>query len=169
MTSIRYTAEPPYSIREFKESDLSQVVNINYNCLPENYPDFFFLGIYYKYPKSFLIAEINDEINNKVVGYVMYRKEKGISSFGLKWVDKGHLVSIAVLPDHRGKKIGKNLLLGGIQSMKFDYNVKEIILEVRVSNTPAIKMYQKNQFEIVQTLNQYYKDGENAYLMACKC
>ena len=99
----------------------------------------------------------------------MYRKEKGISCFGLKWVDKGHLVSIAVLPEHRRKKLGENLLLGGIQSMKFDYNTKEIILEVRVSNHSAIKLYQKNSFAIVKNLSRYYKDGEDAYLMAYKC
>ena len=99
----------------------------------------------------------------------MYRKEKGISCFGLKWVDKGHLVSIAVLPEHRRKNLGESLLLGGIQAMKFDYDAKEIILEVRISNEPAIAMYEKNSFSIVKTLSHYYKDGEDAYLMAYKC
>ena len=155
----------PSKILEFKEKDLSAVVDINSKCLPENYPDFFFLGIYYKYPKSFLVAKIN----NKVVGYAMYRKEKGISCFGLKWVDKGHLVSIAVLPEYRRNKIGENLLLVGNRVMKFNYNVHEIILEVRVSNIPAIKLYQNNNFNIVKRLSHYYKDGENAYLMAYKC
>ena len=155
----------PYVLREFKEEDLASVVDINLKCLPENYPDFFFLGIYYRYPKSFLIAEKE----KKIVGYAMYRKEKGISCFGLKWVDKGHLVSIAVLPEHRGKTIGHNLLLAGIHSMKFDYNAKEIILEVRISNTSAINLYKKNSFSIVKTLSHYYKDGEDAYLMAFKC
>jgi len=155
----------PYILREFKEEDLASVVDINLKCLPENYPDFFFLGIYYRYPKSFLIAEKE----KKIVGYAMFRKEKGISCFGLKWLDKGHLVSIAVLPEHRGKTIGHNLLLAGIHSMKFDYNAKEIILEVRISNTSAINLYKKNSFSTVKTLSHYYKDGEDAYLMAFKC
>ncbi|NVM02523.1 MAG: GNAT family N-acetyltransferase [Candidatus Helarchaeota archaeon] len=154
----------PYSLREFKEEDLSSVVDINLKCLPENYPDFFFLGIYYRYPKSFLVVLIDE----KIVGYSMFRKEKGISCFGLKWVDKGHLVSIAVLHEHREKGLGQNLLLGGIHSMKFDYNAKEIILEVRVSNTSAINLYKKNSFSIVKKLSHYYKDGEDAYLMAYK-
>ncbi|MHA1301293.1 MAG: GNAT family N-acetyltransferase [Candidatus Helarchaeota archaeon] len=156
----------PYKMRVFKEEDLAKVVDINQKCLPENYPDFFFLGIYYKYPKSFLVIE---DSNDGIVGYAMYRKEKGISCFGLKWVEKGHLVSIAVMPEHRRKRLGECLLLGGIKSMKFDYNAKEIILEVRVSNTPAINLYKKNSFNIVKTLSHYYKDGEDAYLMAYKC
>jgi ribosomal-protein-alanine N-acetyltransferase len=42
----------------------------------------------------------------------------------------------------------------------------EIYLEVRISNTSAIKMYQKLRFEIKSRLRSYYRDGEDAYLMA---
>ncbi|MHA1376854.1 MAG: GNAT family N-acetyltransferase [Candidatus Helarchaeota archaeon] len=167
MTLKRFSfSVKPYKIRQFREEDLSSVVEINKKCLPENYPDFFFLGIHYKYPKSFLVAE---DSNNDIIGYAMYRKEKGISCFGLKWVDKGHLVSIAVMPEHRKKGLGECLLVGGIKSMKFDYDAREIILEVRVSNISAINMYKKNEFNIVKKLSHYYKDGEDAYLMAYKC
>ncbi len=167
MTIKKFSLEvKPYKLREFKEDDLPSVVDINLKCLPENYPDFFFLGIYYKYPKSFLVVE---DSNDDLVGYAMFRKEKGISCFGLKWIDKGHLVSIAVTPDHRKRKLGENLLLGGIQAMKHEYDAREIILEVRMSNMPAICMYKKHDFKTVKTLSHYYKDGEDAYLMALKC
>src|SRR2546425_837245 len=42
----------------------------------------------------------------------------------------------------------------------------EIYLEVRVSNTGAIKMYERLAFEIKSRLRSYYRDGEDAYLMA---
>jgi ribosomal-protein-alanine N-acetyltransferase len=42
----------------------------------------------------------------------------------------------------------------------------EIYLEVRVSNTGAIKMYERLRFEIKSRLRSYYRDGEDAYLMA---
>jgi rubredoxin len=47
-----------------------------------------------------------------------------------------------------------------------DFNVKELVLEVRVSNTPAIALYHKNHFERVHIIEQYYQDQEDAFFMA---
>ncbi|HXV45525.1 MAG TPA: ribosomal-protein-alanine acetyltransferase, partial [Nitrososphaera sp.] len=52
--------------------------------------------------------------------------------------------------------------INGVMYRKAD----EIYLEVRVSNTGAIKMYEKLNFEIKSRLRSYYRDGEDAYLMA---
>jgi ribosomal-protein-alanine N-acetyltransferase len=43
--------------------------------------------------------------------------------------------------------------------------VDYVILEVRVSNTPAITLYKKLGFEIRDLLRAYYSDGEDGYLM----
>lgn len=153
-----------FQIREFREGDLDDVVNINRACLPENYPSFFFMSIFYKFPKSFRVAIQED----KVCGYCMWRIEKGLSNFALRWTKKAHLVSIAVLEKHRRYGIGEALLLKGMQSMKEDYDAPEFILEVRMSNTAAIAMYEKNGYKIVKTLEGYYRDGESAYMMALR-
>jgi ribosomal-protein-alanine N-acetyltransferase len=42
--------------------------------------------------------------------------------------------------------------------------IKWITLEVRKSNTPAIKLYQKFDFSIINTRKNYY-ENEDAYLM----
>ncbi|MDQ3909134.1 MAG: ribosomal-protein-alanine acetyltransferase, partial [Thermoproteota archaeon] len=60
---------------------------------------------------------------------------------------------------------GKALMLEGINGV-MHRKADEIYLEVRVSNTSAIKMYQKLRFEIKSRLRSYYRDGEDAYLMA---
>ena len=39
-------------------------------------------------------------------------------------------------------------------------------MEVRCSNTAAVKLYEKIDFVIQQRLKAYYRDGEDAYLMA---
>jgi len=153
-------------LRLFNEKDLDEVVEINRTCLPENYVPYFFMEIYYKCPEGFWVAE--DIINNKLVGYCMWRVEKTFSNFSrsFKRVKVAHLISIAVIEKYRRNKIGEQLLLTGIKSMKEKYNVQECYLEVRVTNYPAIKLYEKHNFVKVKILKNYYKDGEDAHLMA---
>jgi [ribosomal protein S18]-alanine N-acetyltransferase len=151
-----------YIIRHCGERDLVSVIEINMITLPEHYSDYFFESILRELPEAFIIAEIND----RIVGYIMCKIEFGFSNFRkLGFVKKGHVVSVAVLPEHRGKGLGKALMLegiNGVMSRKSD----EIYLEVRKSNESAIKVYQKLGFQIKSNLRTYYRDGEDAYLMA---
>jgi [ribosomal protein S18]-alanine N-acetyltransferase len=151
-----------YTIRRCEDRDLTPVVNINMVTLPEHYSDYFFESLLRELPEAFIVAEVDD----KVIGYIMCKIEFGFSNFRkLGFVKKGHVVSVAVLDQHRGKGIGKALMLEGINgvvSRKSD----EIYLEVRISNTQAIRMYQKLGFQIKSRLRSYYRDGEDAYLMA---
>jgi len=151
-----------YIIREFKPEDLSAVVNINRRCLPENYPPFFFMEHYRNYPKAFLVAEMGGE----VVGYVMCRVEYGLSNLRLGLTRKGHIISIAVMPWARRRGIGKSLMIKALRALKEHYRVDEYYLEVRVSNGPAITLYEKLGFRKVRILKHYYLDNEDAYLMA---
>jgi ribosomal-protein-alanine N-acetyltransferase len=132
------------------------------NTLPEHYSDYFFESILRELPEAFVVAEVNDNI----IGYIMCKIEFGFSNFRkLGFVKKGHVVSVAVLDQHRGKGVGRALMLEGVNgvvSRKSD----EIYLEVRISNEPAIKMYEKLGFQIKSRLRTYYRDGEDAYLMA---
>ena len=161
--TTEHLEEKGYTIREATRDDIPEVVHINRVCLPENYPAYFFLQLHSNYSKAFLVAEKD----GKVVGYIMCRLEHGKSHFGFRIIKRGHVVSIAVLPEHRKQGIGKNLMLNAEKALK-DYGAKEIILEVRVSNIPAINLYEKLEYEKVKVLKGYYSDGEDAYLMVKK-
>ncbi len=150
-----------YTIRQFQREDIRAVVNINKSCLPENYPDQFFLGLHHHAPKSFLVAECDDE----VCGYIMCRIERGISSFKKAPVKKGHIVSVAVRHEYRNKGIGTQLIRAAIEGMR-EYGASEFFLEVRKTNEAAIAVYENLSFEIKRVLKGYYRDGEDAYLMA---
>jgi ribosomal-protein-alanine N-acetyltransferase len=52
--------------------------------------------------------------------------------------------------------------VSGVKLKKCD----EFYLEVRCSNNDAVRLYEKLGFIIRQKLNAYYRDGEDAYLMA---
>jgi ribosomal-protein-alanine N-acetyltransferase len=139
-------------------------MHINRVCLPENYTDYFFIELHQRFPETFIVAEENGE----VVGYIMCRIELGLSNFGFSGLlKKGHIVSVAVLHQHRRKGIGKALVAQALENMRI-YNAKQCFLEVRVTNTPAIELYKKLGFEITRTIHGYYSDGEDAYVMTKK-
>lgn len=156
--------ETTYVIRTVEERELDQVENINLRCLPENYSRFFYLDILHRFPQTFLVA-----IKNGVVaGYIMCRVERGFSElrrFGIS--KKGHIVSIAVLPEHQRKGIGKALVEKALEGMLY-YGVSEFYLEVRIGNKPAIDLYKKLDFKVIRRIVGYYRDGEDANVMAKK-
>jgi ribosomal-protein-alanine N-acetyltransferase len=153
-----------FNIRLFKTSDISQVMAINRSCLPENYNQAFYLMLYYRFPKTFIVASASETI----MGYIMCRIELGLSEMQrFNLIKKGHVVSLAVLPEYRGKGLGKGLISNAFKGM-LGYGAKESYLEVRVSNLAAVSLYEKLGFKVVKTRKNYYKDGEDAYLMARK-
>ncbi|MFX1259144.1 MAG: GNAT family N-acetyltransferase [Promethearchaeota archaeon] len=156
-----YKNNQEFIIRRCTLDDLDGVINVNERELPEDYPYFFYKSILDDYPESFLVAQNK---NGKIVAYIMWRVEKAPSLNGLKFENKGHLVSIAVLEDYRRKGIAFELLSNSMLAIK-KYRIKNYVLEVRVSNYNAIKLYEKFKFKIKGIKKSYYRDGENAYFM----
>ncbi|MGB9841661.1 MAG: GNAT family N-acetyltransferase [Candidatus Bathyarchaeales archaeon] len=153
-----------FKLRKFKPDDLQSVMQINRLCLPENYTDYFFIDLYQRFPETFIVAEEN----GKIIGYIMCRIEVGLSNLGLGGlIRKGHVVSIAVLPEGRRKGVAQALMTAAMEGMRY-YKAKQCYLEVRVTNVAGISLYKKLGFEISRTIEGYYSDGENAYLMTKK-
>ena len=152
-------------IRPATDRDLDYVIAINIECLPEHYPLSFWVEHLNKYGDVFYVAEVN----NVVVGYILTRIEEGESLFyPKKEVRKGHIVSIAVREGYRRRGIATYLLTTVLSILSNLYQASEAYLEVRVSNTTAINLYQKLGFVVVKKIPEYYLDGEDAYLMAKK-
>lgn len=144
------------------QENLPSVIDINLNSLPEHYTEYFFESILKELPEAFIVAEFDA----KIVGYAMCKIEFGFSNFRkLGFVKKGHVVSIAILEEHRGKKVGTILMEEAMNGL-ISRRTEEVYLEVRVSNSAAIKMYEKLNFKLKSRLKSYYRDGEDAYLMA---
>lgn len=151
-----------YVIRRCDREDLSSVIEINMATLPEHYSDYFFESILKELPEAFIVAELD----HKVVGYIMCKIEFGFSNFHkLGFVKKGHVVSVAVVEEHRRKGLGKALMQEATSGMVARKN-DEIYLEVRVSNEQAVKLYENLGLSIKTKIRGYYRDGEDAYLMA---
>ncbi len=151
-----------YVVRQCSQDDLQAVISINWATLPEHYSDFFFEELLRSSPEAFLVAQHGSQI----VGYIMCRIEYGFSNihrFG--FARKGHIVSVAILEQHRRKGLGTTLVQQAMEGMK-RRGCPEAYLEVRTSNQPAIRLYEELGFKITSRMEAYYRDGDTAYLMS---
>ena len=80
-----------------------------------------------------------------------------------RYAEAYHLMNIAVDPDLRRRGIARSLIDSMIERAGVDAN---FTLEVRVSNAPAIALYESYGFRSVGTRRRYYQDtGEDAIIM----
>ena len=80
-------------------------------------------------------------------------------------LEEAHITNIAVSPDYRRKHIGEALLTTIIDEC-YRNMAKYITLEVRVSNKPAISLYEKYGFKSLGSRKGYYQDNnEDALIM----
>lgn len=93
--------------------------------------------------------------------------EDEIIAYGGAWVivDEVHITIMGVLPDYRKNKIGQKILLNLLRE-GIKKGAKWATLEVKESNIPAQKLYQKFGFSIRGRRKKYYhQDGEDALIM----
>ena len=78
---------------------------------------------------------------------------------------EGHtiIVTLAVDPDYQRRGIGERLLRE--VEARAPRGVPRVQLMVRQSNLPALHLYSKLNYTIVETWPRYYEDGEDAYVM----
>ena len=77
--------------------------------------------------------------------------------------EDAHVTTIAVAPRSRGHHLGTRLMLEMVDAA-VDADTRHLTLEVRVSNDPAQKLYERFGFEPVGRRKNYYKD-EDALVM----
>lgn len=154
-----------YKVRNANLNDIDNVIEVNMVSLPEHYPRSFFEELLEDWGKAFYVAE---SPRGDIVGYIMTRVEIKPGFFKHFLARSGHVVSIAILKDHRRRGLGYALMAYAMKSMYEDYKCSETYLEVRVSNTPAITLYERLGYKKVKIERGYYLDGEDAYVMARK-
>lgn len=94
-------------------------------------------------------------IEGEVIGYI-----------GL-WimVDEAHITTIAVSPDYRGNRLAERFIEFSEEYSKV-WGAEKMILEVRVSNEAAQKVYKRMGFHAIGLRKQYYRDTlEDAIVM----
>jgi ribosomal-protein-alanine N-acetyltransferase len=82
-------------------------------------------------------------------------------------LDEVHILNISVVVERQGRGLGRRLL-NHLAAVAKEAGARQMFLEVRPSNTPALALYQKAGFETIGRRKGYYPaaDGrEDALVM----
>lgn len=116
------------------------------------------------WPRSSFLNELYT--NDYAYYYVCLDGERVIGYAGM-WIilDEAHITNIAVHPDFRGRRLGE-LLLKTLIREAATLGADRMTLEVRVSNTPAQRLYERMGFVRAGVRKGYYNDTqEDAIIM----
>lgn len=138
-------------IRYFAVSDLRSVFDLACSALKERYTWTLFINLQSYWPEGFIVIEDLGAIKGFILGVMVSRMQ-------------ARILMLAV---------GENLRRKGYASLLFRQfcmecakkGVRYLTLEVRRSNLPAIRFYEKMGFQITGEINRFYTDGEDAYRM----
>ncbi|BDD56818.1 N-alpha-acetyltransferase 30 [Monascus purpureus] len=75
---------------------------------------------------------------------------------------RGYIAMLAVNEAYRGRGIGSKLVRMAIDAMS-ERDAAEIVLETEITNTAAIKLYERLGFLRSKRLHRYYLNGNSAY------
>src|SRR5438034_11548503 len=111
-------------------------------------------------PEAFIVAERE----SRVVGYIMCRLEFGFSDVRrFRMVRKGHIVSVAVLPEYRRQGIGRELVISATKALEL-HGAERGFFEARTANGKPVKLYKDMVLDTVRTVFNYYHDVAVAFL-----
>ncbi|MDE3112583.1 MAG: ribosomal protein S18-alanine N-acetyltransferase [Chloroflexota bacterium] len=104
---------------------------------------------------------------NRNAHYIAARSGDAIVGYAGLWlmVDEAHITTFAVLPEHRRQRIGERMLQR-LFDIAEEMGAEWLTLEVRVSNLPAQRLYEKYGFRRAGVRRRYYSDNnEDALIM----
>lgn len=106
-------------------------------------------------------------VQRKNTAYIVGELDEKIIAYAGAWLafNEAEVMSVAVLPEYRGRGIGKKLF-GELLKICKEEGANAVTLEVRPSNTAAIKIYESFGLKSVGRRKKYYVDnGEDALIM----
>ena len=137
-------------ISNMEIQDLNSIANI----LETDFDNFWNYNVFKEELTNEISKYLVAKINNQIVGFA------GI----IPVLDEADISNIVVNKNFRNQKIG-SLLLEALFDLAISLKIQKINLEVRKSNVPAIKLYEKYGFEVCGIRKNYYNNTEDAILM----
>lgn len=138
------------SIESATWRDLNQLRQLEKVCFPRDaWPLLDLIGVL-TLPNVVRLKAMADE---RMVGFIAGEVRKAEKT---AWI-----ATVGVIPEYRRQGIGRSLL----RLCEGSLEGERICLNVRVSNTAAVKMYESFGYARAGLWSRYYEDGEDALVM----
>ena len=109
------------------------------------------------YSSTFFLKLIDEQKQNVLLGYSIGFQDQPY---------RINLIDFLIRKKFQNKGYGSFLLEYTIQKVKRMENINQIVLNVNTENIPAIRLYTKYNFKIVQKIENYYHHDQSAYFMS---
>ena len=137
-------------IRRIKPSDIKTLVAIE-TLAYEGKGPWGITGFNYDTKRANTCYYLLENRSRQAIGYVGIRLDN----------DEAHLTQIAVIPDQQGKQWSLLLMNRAIQHA-LDHGAKRMVLECRVGNVKAHKLYMSYGFKLTHIIPNYYRATKEA-------
>jgi ribosomal-protein-alanine N-acetyltransferase len=124
-------------LRDMRWWDMDRVLGLEHDLFPED-----------AWSRGMFWSELADAPGGRIVGYAGLAAVAGT----------GDVQTIAVARDHWGTGLGARLL-GALLRAATDAECHEVLLEVRVDNARAQRLYERFGFEPIGIRKGYYQPG----------
>ena len=139
------------TIREARGEDIPALAALERACFPEGADEAQMERLFSDGRHRLLLAEEDGTL----LGYAWYESV----------LDEGYVGNVAVAAEHRRRGVGR-LLVEDMLSDARALRLAFLTLEVRESNTPARRLYEKTGFRVAGRRKNYYeRPREDAVLM----
>lgn len=141
------------SFRPMTEADLDAVLKIEYAAFSHPWTRGIFLDALKSY-ECWLMFEGSQQVGHGVIQVVF---------------DEAHLLNLTVKPQSQGRGLGLRLL-EHLMARSRERQAAECFLEVRASNGPAYRLYERYGFNEIGRRRDYYPAAsgrEDALVMVC--
>jgi [ribosomal protein S18]-alanine N-acetyltransferase len=107
-----------------------------------------------------------DELANKAATVVCFTVAEKVVGYLCFWevVDEGHLLNIAVHPDHRHDGLG-SFIMDYLERTCAERGLRRILLDVARRNVPARNLYKQRGFHAIGFRKNYYAETQDDALV----
>lgn len=142
------------TLRLFSEGDFAMVCALEEGENGAPYPAAVFIRQASElYPQTFFVAESGPSLHGYIIGAITQDCPSDA------WI-----LRLRVAPPFRQRRIGSALLQVLITTLR-DRGISTIRLSVAPANTPALTLYRRHGFEVIEAEREYFGKGEDRFIM----
>jgi ribosomal-protein-alanine N-acetyltransferase len=145
-----------FKVRDYRREDFHILWQIDQSCFPPgiSYSQFELKTYIWRRGAFTLVAESDDTGSSALLGFVVGETSRPM----------GHIITIDVRSEARRHRLGSALLKAAEGRLRVE-KCSAVRLETAVDNLPALALYKRHGYDVINTIPRYYSNGVDALLL----